>query len=177
MLARAACTDKCKASLTLLLATLTHGLFFWCRYDGKQVCERLKAAFDDSQLKSLILDSYWWSRDAWQACPACHCRPADVASSWDTRTEWAAPTHPGIGTMAGSGAAVQPSSAHRGQVISSTATTAQRKAVEADIEAHSAVPHPSPARAVAAADASVARRTEPRDFWPEAGACRRGSSS
>ena len=35
-----------------------------CRWDGKQRSCRLKAAFDDSQLKCLVLDAYWWSREA-----------------------------------------------------------------------------------------------------------------
>jgi hypothetical protein len=61
------------------------------RYDGEQRCSRLKAAFEDSQLKCLVLDAYWWSREAKEACPACACLPADVAASWETRQEWATP--------------------------------------------------------------------------------------
>jgi hypothetical protein len=60
-------------------------------FDGKQVCERLAAALDDCQLKALILDAYWWSREVHEVCPTCHCRPSDIAASWDTRMEWAAP--------------------------------------------------------------------------------------
>lgn len=54
------------------------------RFDGKQRCCRLKAAFNDPQLKCLVLDAYWWSREA-QArrctwiCPmlcAFPCAPA-----------------------------------------------------------------------------------------------------
>jgi hypothetical protein len=60
------------------------------RYDGEQRCSRLKAAFEDSQLKCLVLDAYWWSREAKESCPACACLPADVAASWETRQEWAA---------------------------------------------------------------------------------------
>ena len=64
---------------------------------------RLKAAFDDSQLKCLVLDTYWWSKEAQEACPACRCLPADVAASWDT---WAAPMHLGMGRLPGGGATI-----------------------------------------------------------------------
>jgi hypothetical protein len=80
-------------------------------HDGRQVCERLRAAFDDSQLKCLALDAYWWSREAQEGCPRCPCRPADIAGSWDTRLEWAAPIHPGMGIVAGGGASLSPGSA------------------------------------------------------------------
>ncbi|KAL4436139.1 hypothetical protein ABPG77_005587 [Micractinium sp. CCAP 211/92] len=59
-------------------------------YDGKQRCSRLQAAFADSQLKALVLDAFWWSRQASDACSACGCRPADVEAGWETRREWAA---------------------------------------------------------------------------------------
>ncbi|KAI7844015.1 hypothetical protein COHA_002552 [Chlorella ohadii] len=61
-------------------------------FDGKQRCCRLKAAFNDCQLKCLVLDAYWWSREAQEACsePSCRCRPADIYAEWDTRHEWAA---------------------------------------------------------------------------------------
>jgi hypothetical protein len=59
------------------------------RFDGEKCCERLRAAFADTQLKCLAVDAFWWSREARRPCPACACRPADVAAAWDTRQEWA----------------------------------------------------------------------------------------
>lgn len=55
-----------------------------------QRCCRLQAAFADTQLKALVLDAFWWSRQASEACAACGCRPADVEGGWETRREWAA---------------------------------------------------------------------------------------
>lgn len=63
------------------------------RYDGKQRCSRLKAAFEDSSLKCLVLDAYWWARDAQAPCTACACLPSDIAAAWDTQREWAAAPH------------------------------------------------------------------------------------
>lgn len=55
-----------------------------------QRCCRLQAAFADTQLKALVLDAFWWSRQASEACAVCGCRPADVEGGWETRREWAA---------------------------------------------------------------------------------------
>ncbi|PRW60621.1 ATP-dependent DNA helicase isoform A [Chlorella sorokiniana] len=80
-------------------------------FDGKQRCCRLKAAFNDPQLKCLVLDAYWWSREAQEACtePSCHCRPVDIYAEWDTRQEWAAaPARSGSNSSAVAGCTLHP---------------------------------------------------------------------
>lgn len=62
------------------------------RFDGKQRCGRLKAAFNDSQLKCLVLDAYWWSREAqvgawfvnsnWACCPGTVFAASSSAWCW-----------------------------------------------------------------------------------------------
>ncbi|PSC74279.1 Flavin-containing monooxygenase FMO GS-OX-like 3 [Micractinium conductrix] len=79
-------------------------------YDGKQRCSRIRAAFEDSDLKCLVLDAYWWSREAQAECPTCRCRPSDIEASWDTRQEWA--SSPGGGGAASSCTAQLGGAAH-----------------------------------------------------------------
>ena len=68
------------------------------RFDGKQRCCRLKAAFGDTSLKCLVLDAYWWSREAQVRCVYL-CRPVRCAARAGVgrpRLSQAAPL-PGVG--------------------------------------------------------------------------------